>query len=90
MVGAAHRVPFAETHDDDPRNGIALAPTFHWALDACRQRRRGISAFHGWRDFRDPVENLQRPPLRGGASSGDGNGVDVAVHRSAPKPAARP
>ena len=34
MVEAAHLIPFAETHDDDPRNGIALAPTFHWALDA--------------------------------------------------------
>ena len=35
MVQAAHLIPFAETRDDDPRNGIALAPTFHWALDAC-------------------------------------------------------
>jgi len=34
MVAAAHLIPFAETRDDDPRNGIALAPTFHWALDA--------------------------------------------------------
>jgi len=34
MVEAAHLIPFAEAHDDDPRNGIALAPTFHWALDA--------------------------------------------------------
>ena len=34
MVEAAHLIPFAETHDDDPRNGIALAPTFLWALDA--------------------------------------------------------
>ena len=34
MVEAAHLVPFAESHDDDPRNGIALAPSFHWALDA--------------------------------------------------------
>jgi putative restriction endonuclease len=33
MVEAAHLIPFSETHDDDPRNGIALAPTFHWALD---------------------------------------------------------
>jgi len=34
MVEAAHIVPFSESHDDDPRNGIALAPSFHWALDA--------------------------------------------------------
>ena len=33
MVEAAHLVPFAESHDDDPRNGIALVPSFHWALD---------------------------------------------------------
>lgn len=33
MVEAAHLIPFSESHDDDPRNGIALAPTFHWALD---------------------------------------------------------
>ena len=34
MVEAAHLIPFAETYDDDPRNGIALVPSFHWALDA--------------------------------------------------------
>jgi putative restriction endonuclease len=33
LVEAAHLVPFAESHDDDPRNGIALAPSFHWTLD---------------------------------------------------------
>ena len=34
MIEAAHLIPFAESHDDDPRNGIALVPSFHWALDA--------------------------------------------------------
>ena len=33
MVEAAHLIPFFKSHDDDPRNGIALSPTFHWALD---------------------------------------------------------
>ncbi len=35
-ASAAHRgvVPFSETRDDHPRNGIALTPTFHRALDA--------------------------------------------------------
>jgi putative restriction endonuclease len=33
MVQAAHLIPFSDTQDDDPRNGIALSPTFHWALD---------------------------------------------------------
>ena len=34
MVEAAHIIPFAETQDDDPHNGIALTPSFHWAFDA--------------------------------------------------------
>ncbi|MDH5802818.1 MAG: HNH endonuclease [Gammaproteobacteria bacterium] len=33
LVEAAHIVPFSKTHDDDPRNGIALTPTYHWAFD---------------------------------------------------------
>lgn len=33
LVEAAHIVPFAESFNDDPRNGIALTPTFHVALD---------------------------------------------------------
>ncbi len=33
MVEAAHLIPFSESHDDDPRNGVALTPNMHWALD---------------------------------------------------------
>ena len=33
LVDAAHLIPFAESHDDNPRNGIALTPTYHRALD---------------------------------------------------------
>lgn len=33
LVEAAHLIPHAESYDDDPRNGIALTPSFHWALD---------------------------------------------------------
>ena len=33
MVQAAHLIPHADSHDNDPRNGIALTPNFHWALD---------------------------------------------------------
>jgi putative restriction endonuclease len=33
MVEAAHIIPFSETRDDDPRNGLALAPNIHWAMD---------------------------------------------------------
>jgi len=33
MVEAAHIIPFSETKDDDPRNGLALTPDIHWAMD---------------------------------------------------------
>ena len=33
MVEAAHIHPFAESSDDDPRNGLALTPNMHWAMD---------------------------------------------------------
>ena len=34
LIDAAHLIPFNDSHDDNPRNGIALTPTFHRALDA--------------------------------------------------------
>ena len=33
IVDAAHLIPWEESHDDRPTNGIALTPTFHRALD---------------------------------------------------------
>jgi putative restriction endonuclease len=33
MVEAAHIHPFSEDGDDDPRNGLALCPNIHWAMD---------------------------------------------------------
>ena len=33
LVEAAHIHPFCEAGDDDPRNGLALTPDMHWALD---------------------------------------------------------
>ena len=33
MVEAAHIHPFSVTGDDDPRNGLALSPNMHWAMD---------------------------------------------------------
>lgn len=33
LVEAAHIHPFSEAGDDDPRNGLALTPNMHWALD---------------------------------------------------------
>ena len=34
MVEAAHIHPFCNSGDDDPRNGLALTPNMHWAMDA--------------------------------------------------------
>ena len=34
MVEAAHIRPFSSSGDDDPRNGLALTPDMHWAMDA--------------------------------------------------------
>ena len=33
LVQAAHLIPFADSRDDDPCNGIALTPDMHWAMD---------------------------------------------------------
>lgn len=33
MVEAAHIHPFSQSGDDDPRNGLALSPNMHWAMD---------------------------------------------------------
>ena len=33
IVDAAHLIPFSETQDDDPRNGIALCKNHHWIMD---------------------------------------------------------
>lgn len=33
MVEAAHIVPWSESHDDRPANGLSLCPLCHWAFD---------------------------------------------------------
>jgi putative restriction endonuclease len=33
LVDAAHLIPFAESHDDSPTNGIALCKNHHWLMD---------------------------------------------------------
>ncbi len=33
MVEAAHLIPFSESGNNEPGNGIALSPSYHWALD---------------------------------------------------------
>ncbi len=34
LVDAAHILPFAKHHNDDPRNGLALCKNHHWGFDA--------------------------------------------------------
>jgi hypothetical protein len=33
IVDAAHLIPYAESQDDDPRNGIALCKNHYWAME---------------------------------------------------------
>jgi putative restriction endonuclease len=33
LVDGAHILPFAEFHNDDPRNGLALCKSHHWGFD---------------------------------------------------------
>jgi putative restriction endonuclease len=33
LVDAAHLVPFSESHDDSPQNGMALCKNHHWLMD---------------------------------------------------------
>lgn len=33
LVEAAHIIPFSETQDDEPSNGLALSRDMHWAMD---------------------------------------------------------
>lgn len=33
LVDAAHLIPFSESHDDSPPNGIALCKNHHWLMD---------------------------------------------------------
>ncbi len=33
LVDAAHLIPFAESHDDSPANGMALCKNHHWLMD---------------------------------------------------------
>ncbi len=34
LVDAAHLVPFSETHDDSPQNGMTLCKNHHWLMDS--------------------------------------------------------
>ena len=56
LVEAAHLIPFGQSRNDNPRNGIALCPNHHWAMDRyliapCpdSKRRAGIWRVNGHR-----------------------------------------
>lgn len=60
MVEAAHIHPFAVSGDDDPRNGIALTPDMHWAMDRNLIAPGPDMRWHVSRVLDDRVPDLQR------------------------------
>jgi putative restriction endonuclease len=54
LVDATHILPFAQFHNDDPRNGIAFCKNHHWGFDA------------GWFGITDAYRILVSPQLRNG------------------------
>lgn len=60
MVEAAHIHPFAMSGDDDPRNGIALTPDMHWAMDRNLIAPGPDLKWHVSRALDDRVPDLQR------------------------------
>ncbi len=75
MVEAAHLIPFSVSWDDDPRNGIALTPSYHWALD------RNLIA--PGLDLRWHVSTLLDPRLRDNHVLLELEGKDVLLPRNA-------
>lgn len=55
IVDAAHIMPFAEFHNDDPRNGLAFCKNHHWGFDA------------GWFSVTDAYKVVVSPRLQNGA-----------------------
>ncbi len=56
LVDAAHIIPFSESQNDDPRNGLALCKNHHWGFD------------HGWFSLSDEYRIIVSPALRNVAS----------------------
>jgi putative restriction endonuclease len=75
MAEAAHLIPFAVSADDDPRNGIALAPSYHWALD------RNLIA--PGPDLRWHVSKVLDPRLRDNAALLDLDGTELLLPQNA-------
>lgn len=78
LADAAHLIPFAESHDDDPRNGIALTPTYHRALD------RGLIA--PGPDMKWHVSNILDKRIRDHQLLLDLSGQDVILDNPRYKP----
>jgi putative restriction endonuclease len=74
MVEAAHLIPFSVSGDDDPRNGISLTPTYHWALDN--------NLIAPGPDFRWHVSKLLDPRLRDNLALLDLDGKDILLPRN--------
>lgn len=60
MVEAAHIHPFSLSGDDDPRNGVALTPDMHWAMDRNLIAPGPDLCWHVSRSLDDRVPDLQR------------------------------
>ncbi len=60
MVEAAHIHPFAASRDDDPRNGLALTPDMHWAMDRNLIAPGPDLNWHVSRVLDDRVPDMQR------------------------------
>lgn len=51
-VDAAHIVPWSVSHNDDPRNGMALCRLCHWTFD---EGLLGVSQRYLWLRFDCPI-----------------------------------
>lgn len=60
LVEAAHIQPFSVAGDDDPRNGLALTPDMHWAMDRNLIAPGPDFRWHVSRALDDRVPDLRR------------------------------
>ncbi len=79
FIDAAHLIPFAESHNDHPTNGLALCKNHHWAMD------RDILApgpDHRWHVSRaiDPRRSTGEKELHGLAGASILLPTDPAFH----------
>jgi putative restriction endonuclease len=58
-VAAAHIIPWSVSHNDDPRNGLALCHLCHWTFD------KGLVAFNDWFQVKTSPQLATTPNLPG-------------------------